>query len=275
GSRLIGPTLAGFIIAATNEAWCFVIDAISYVAVVIALLAMRLPRAEEKPKGTSIGRHFLEGVRYAWEFSPIRALLLLLGLVSFASMAQAVLMPIYSADVLHGGPQTLGLLSGASGLGALGGALYLASRRSVLGLGRIIVFSTLTLGTALFGFAWSQNVWLSALCLMGVGAGMMIEMAACNTLIQTMVDEDKRGRVMGLYSMAFQGTAPFGSLIVGWLTPRIGTQEVLTGSATIIILGAIAFATQLPRLRRTARPVYQRLGILPHAPEPLNPASNT
>lgn len=275
GSRLIGPTIAGFVIAATNEAWCFTIDAISYAAVIVALLAMRLPKSQSKPVAASIGKHFVEGVTYAWGFPPIRALLLLLSLVSFATMAQAVLMPIFADELLKGGPNTLGLLSAALGLGALGGALYLASRSTVLGLGRVIIVATIVLAISLAGFAWSHNAWLSGLCLVGVGAGMMVEMAACNTLIQTMVDEDKRGRVMGFYSMAFQGTAPFGSLLAGWLSRQLGVREVVLGSAVVVLLGAIAFATQLKRLRRHVRPVYERLGILPAAAEGLNTAAET
>jgi MFS family permease len=200
---------------------------------------------------------------------------LLLSLVSFATMAQAVLMPIFAAELLKGGPNTLGLLSAALGLGALGGALYLASRSTVLGLGRVIIVATIVLAISLAGFAWSHNAWLSGLCLVGVGAGMMVEMAACNTMIQTMVDDDKRGRVMGFYSMAFQGTAPFGSLLAGWLSRQLGVREVVLGSAVVVLLGAIAFATQLKRLRRHVRPVYERLGILPAAAEGLNTAAET
>jgi MFS family permease len=274
-SRLIGPTIAGFVIAATSEAWCFVIDAISYFAVVLALMAMRLPQLPDKPAAASISRHFVEGVQYAFGFPPIRALLLLLGLVSFATMPQSVLMPVFAADILKGGPHTLGLLSGSLGVGALGGALYLASRSSVLGLGRVIVIATLVLGAALAGFAFSSQAWVSELCLVGVGGGLMIEMAASNTLIQTMVDEDKRGRVMGFYSMAFQGTAPFGSLLTGWLSLRLGVREVVFGSAALVVLAALAFASQLGRLRRSARPVYERLGILPEAAEGLNTATET
>jgi MFS family permease len=261
------------VIAATNEAWCFTIDAVSYLAVILALVAMRLPPYERKPVAASVGRHFVEGMQYAWRFSPIRALLLLLAVVSFASMTQSVLLPIFVAEKLNGGPNTLGLLSGATGLGALCGALYLASRSSVLGLGRVIVVATTTLGCALAGFAWSQSVGLSAMCLVGVGAGMMIEMAACNTLIQTMVDEDKRGRVMGFYGMAFQGTAPFGSLLAGWLSHVIGVREAVMGSAVIILLAAFTFATQLRRLRASARPVSVRLGILPEAASGINVAA--
>lgn len=275
GSRLIGPMIAGFVIAVTSEAWCFVFDAISYIAVVIALLAMQVPSANRKPVAGSIGAHLVEGVRYAWGFPPIRALLLLLAVVSFSTMTQSVLMPVFAAELLKGGPGTLGLLSGASGLGALGGALYLASRSSVLGLGKVIIVSTTILGFALAGFAWSHSLWISAACLVAVGGGMMVEMAACNTLIQTMVDEDKRGRVMGFYSMAFQGTAPFGSLLTGLLSHWIGVREVVLGSAGIIVVAAITFATQLPRLRKSAQPVYERLGILPAAAQGINTATET
>jgi MFS family permease len=261
GSRLVGPALAGAVIAVAGEAWCFVIDAASYLAVVAALLAMRLVRPTVTRPSASVGRNLWEGLRYAFGFPPIRALLLLLALVSFATMPQAVLMPVFSADVLHGGPSTLATLSAASGLGALAGALYLASRTSVLGLGRVIVVASLVLGVALMAFSQSERIWLSALLLIPTGMGMMVEMAASNTLIQTMVDEDKRGRVMGLFGMAFQGAAPFGSLLAGWLAHRFGPGPVVLGSGVVVLVGGITFATQLPRLRRHARPVYARLKI--------------
>jgi MFS family permease len=265
GSRLVGPAAAGAVIAAAGEAWCFVVDAVSYLAVVAALLAMRLPKKERARPAASIGRHVVEGVRYAFGFAPVRALLLLLALVSFAAMPYGVLLPVFAADVLGGGPHTLGLLSAASGVGALAGALYLASRSSVLGLGRVIVLATLALGLALVGFSHSGSLWLSAGLLVLTGAGMMVQMAASNTLIQTMVDEDKRGRVMSFFGMAFQGAAPFGSLLAGWLAGHVGVRAVVTGSGVLVLLGGLAFATQLPRLRRHARPVYARLGILPEA----------
>ncbi|WP_422931735.1 MFS transporter [Singulisphaera sp. PoT] len=263
GARLVGPAMAGAVIAVAGEAWCFAIDAVSYAAVIAALLAMRVPSRPRPASTATVGRHLVEGVRYIAGFPPIRALLLLLALVSFASMPQTVLMPIFATQVLGGGPHTLGLLSAATGLGALSGALYLASRPSVLGLGRVIVAADLVLGLGLVGFSQSGSVWVSALLLVTTGAGMMVQMAASNTLIQTMVDEDKRGRVMGFYGMAFQGTAPFGSLLGGWLASRFGPGPVVLGSAALVIAGGFAFATQLPRLRRIARPVYVRLGILP------------
>jgi len=193
--------------------------------------------------------------------------------VSFAAMPQAVLLPVFAADVLGGGPHTLGLLSAASGLGALAGALYLASRSSVLGLGRVIVVATLVLGGGLAAFSQSGAVWLSAVLLVATGAGMMIQMAAANTLIQTMVDEDKRGRVMGFFGMAFQGAAPFGSLLAGWLAGVVGVRAVVLGSGVVVLAGGLAFAAQLPRLRRHARPVFAKLGILPEAAAGVNTAT--
>ena len=266
GARLVGPALAGAVIAAAGEAWCFVIDAVSYLAVVAALLAMRLPPRPVRITTASVGRHLIEGARYAFGFPPIRALLLLLALVSFATMPQTVLLPVFAAQVLGGGPHTLGLLSAATGLGALAGALYLASRPSVFGLGRVIVAATIVLGLGMAGFSQSRSVWLSAALLMATGAGMMVQMAASNTLIQTMVEEDKRGRVMGFYGMAFQGAAPFGSLLGGWLAGSYGARAVVLGSGVLVLVGGLAFATHLPRLRRHARPVYVRLGILPVTP---------
>jgi MFS family permease len=273
GSRLVGPAVAGAVIAAAGEAWCFVIDAISYLAVVAALLAMRLPKKERHRTSASIGRHVLEGVKYAFGFAPIRALLMLLAVVSFAAMPYSVLLPVFAADVLGGGPHTLGLLSAASGLGALGGALYLASRSSVIGLGRVIVVATLALGIGLVGFSRSEQPWLSTALLVMVGAGMMIQMASANTLIQTMVDEDKRGRVMSFFGMSFQGAAPFGSLLAGWLAGFVGVRWVVTGSGVLVLLGALVFALHLPSLRRHARPVYARLGILPETAAGVNAAT--
>jgi MFS family permease len=273
GSRLVGPAVAGAVIAAAGEAWCFVLDAASYLAVVAALLAMRLPRRQRPAPAASVGRHFVEGARYAFGFPPIRALLLLLALVSFAAMPQAVLLPVFASEVLGGGPHTLGLLSAASGLGALAGALYLASRSSVLGLGRVVVAAAVVLGLGLAGFSQSRAVWLSAGLLAATGAGMMVQTAASNTLLQTLADEDKRGRVMGFFGMAFQGAAPFGSLLAGWLAGAVGVRAVILGSGVLVLAGGLAFATRLPRLRRHARPVYARLGILPEVTGGVNAAA--
>jgi MFS family permease len=217
GARLVGPSLAGVLIALAGEGWCFVVDAVSSIAIIGALLAMQvLPRVREL-HSTSVWRGLAEGVTYAFGFVPIRTILLLLALVSFMGMPYMVLMPIFAADVLDGGAHTLGFLTTAAGLGALIGALYLASRTSVRGLGRIIVLATFLFGAGLIGFAFSRLLLVSLLMLVLSGLGMMVQMAASNTILQTIVEEDKRGRVMSFYSMAFLGMAPFGSLFAGLL----------------------------------------------------------
>ncbi len=263
GARLVGPSLAGLLIAVASEGWCFLLDAVSYLAVIAALLAMtvapRAPAAHRRP----VWHEIAEGMRYAFGFPPIRELLLLLSLISFMGMSYTTLLPLFAAHVLHGGPSTLGFLSGASGVGALIGALSLASRRSVLGLGRQIVLATALFGLGLIGFALSNIVWLSLLLMTIIGGGMMVQMAASNTILQTIVDEDKRGRVMSLYSMAFQGMAPFGSLFAGALAGQIGATDTVLIGGVVCGLGAAWFAFRLPRLREHVRPIYVRMGILP------------
>lgn len=263
GARLVGPSLAGVIIALSSEGWCFLIDAVSYLAVLAALLAMRvLPR----PKPARAGRvwhEVAEGFRYAFGFAPIRALLLLLALVSFMGMPYSVLLPIIAADVLQGGPKILGILSGASGIGALAGAIHLASRRTVLGLGPLIVLATVTFGVGLIGLALSRWLWLSLALMLLTGFGMMVQMAASNTILQTIVEEDKRGRVMSFFSMAFLGMAPFGSLFAGSLAGVIGAPATILVGGVACLVGATLFAVGLPRLRERVRPIYIRKGILP------------
>jgi MFS family permease len=262
GTRLVGPSLAGVLIAAAGEGWCFLVDAVSYLAVIAALLAMDVaPRRRETHP--PVWRGLREGFACAFGFSPIRALLLLLGLVSLAGMPYTVLMPIFARDVLGGGPGTLGFLTGASGVGALVGGLYLASRRSILGLGRTIVFATCSFGVGLIGFALSGTLWLSLPLLVLAGFGMMVQMAASNTILQTITDEDKRGRVMSFYSMAFLGMAPFGSLLAGAVAHQVGAPLTVALGGVACLLGAGAFAASLPKLRAAARPLYVRLGLLP------------
>jgi MFS family permease len=273
GARLIGPSLAGAVIALTHEGWCFVIDAVSYVAVILALLAMRLtPRARAVAAG-SMWRRLAEGFRYAFGFAPIRTLLLLLALVSFMGMPYSTLLPIFAADILNGGPYAYGFLSGASGVGALAGALFLASRPSVLGLGRVIVVATFLFGSGLIGFALSRWLWLSLLLMLLTGFGMMVQMAASNTILQTIVEEDKRGRVMSFYSMAFLGMAPLGSLFAGVLASAIGAPQTVLVGGVACLLGMAAFALMLPRLRTLMRPIYARLGILPEVATGLQTAA--
>jgi MFS family permease len=262
GSRIIGPSIGGIVIAAVGEGWCFMLDAISYVAVIASLLAMRVPHATRTRRETGMVEELRAGFQYVTRFPPVRALLLLLALVSTMGMPYTVLMPAIARDVLHGGPHTLGWLMTASGAGAFVGALYLASRRTVLGLGRAINIATMLFGLGLVGFALSRSLWLALLLLPLVGAGMMVETASTNTILQTVVDEHLRGRVMAFYTMAFLGTAPIGSLLAGVLADRIGaTRTVLVGGLACIAAGGW-FAFKLPALRALLRPIYVQRGII-------------
>jgi len=263
-ARLLGPSIAGVVIAATNEGWCFAIDGVSYLGVIAALIAMRMaPRAARSGPRAGAWQQFVEGWRYAFGFRPIRSIILLLALVSLVGVPYSVLMPIFAATVFHGGPHTLGFLMGASGCGALAGALWLATRRTVIGLGRIIVGASAAFGAGLIGFSFATSLPIAIPCLVVAGCGFIVQMASSNTIIQTIVDEDKRGRVMSFYMMAFLGTAPFGSLMAGWLSSRIGAAETLLLGGTCCIAGALWFARTLPAIRSAVRPIYVKLGILP------------
>lgn len=261
GARLVGPSLAGAVIALTHVGWCFVIDAVSYVAVIWALLAMNVA-ARAPVRHAPVWRGMVEGFRYAFGFAPIRSILLLLALVSFMGMPYTVLMPIFAVDILHGGAYAYGFLTGASGVGALIGALYLAARHSVLGLGRMIIVAAACFGVGLIGFGFSPFFGLSMALMVLTGFGMMVQMAASNTILQTIVDEDKRGRVMSYFSMAFLGSAPFGSLFAGILAGRIGAPGTVILGGAVCLVGAAMFALNLPRLRELVRPIYVRMGIL-------------
>lgn len=272
-ARLLGPSIGGVLIAAVGEGWCFAIDAASYLAVLASLLAMRVqPRAIERSSARVLAQ-LREGARYVFSLSTIRTLLLLLALVSFTGVPYTVLSPVFAAEVLGGGPHTLGLLMGSSGIGALCGALWLASRKTVVGLGRALVVTSTMLGVGLIVFAVSPWLWLSVPALLLVGGGMIVSMGASNTILQTLVDEDKRGRVMGFYAMAFFGMAPFGSLAAGALADRFGAPATVLGCGAATLVGAGLFARTLPDLRRVIRPIYQRLGILPAIAEGLHQTS--
>lgn len=263
GARLIGPSLAGIIIAAVGEGYCFLIDGISYMAVIASLLLMRIVVAQPRSRRTHVLAELKEGWQYVSQSTPIRSILMLLALVSLVGMPYTVLMPIFAGKVLHGGAHTLGFLMGASGVGALTGAVVLATRRSVLGLGRVVMFTAMGFGIGLFSFASSRWLALSLPMMMVTGFCMMTQMASSNTILQTIVHEDKRGRVMSFYAMAFQGTAPFGSLIAGALASRIGAPRTLMIGGSICVLGGFWFYTQLPRIRSVVRPIYRKLGIIP------------
>ncbi len=262
-ARLVGPAIGGVLIAQVGEGYCFLIDGISYMAVIASLLAMRVKPSVARVHTTKVMEELIEGWRYVSRSVPIRSILLLLALVSLLGMPYTVLMPVFAAGVLHGGPHTLGILMASSGVGALAGALALAGRHSVIGLGRVIPVSAATFGVALIGFGLSKWVWLSVCMLVATGFGMMRQMAASNTILQTIVEDEKRGRVMSFYAMAFAGMSPFGSLLAGVLAARFGAPLTVAVSGGLCAAGALLFARQLPRLREFIRPVYKQLGILP------------
>ena len=266
-ARLVGPSLAGMLIAVTSEGWCFLIDGISYLAVIASLLLMHLNLAPMKRRVSSTFTDLKEGWTYVSEFLPVRTILLLFAVVSLMGMPFVVLMPIFAATVLHGGPHTLGFLMGAMGVGALISALALAARKSVLGLVRMIPIAAAVFGFGLIGFGLSRVFWLSMIMVLIAGMGMMQGMAGSNTIIQTIVTEDKRGRVMSYYTMAFVGMAPFGSLLAGSMAHAVGAPWTVIGNGSAVVLGAAWFWTQLPAVRRAIRPIYQEMGILPPAEE--------
>jgi len=263
GSRIIGPSIGGLLIAAVGEGWCFLTDAISYLFVIASLLMMRLPSARSARVEARVLEELQVGYRYVRESAPIRTALVVLAIVSTMAMPYTVLMPAYAAEVLHGGPNTLGLLMTASGVGALAGGLYLASRQSVVGLGRVAAYSTLLFGAGLMAFAFTTSLWVALAVLPFVGAGFMVEMAATNTVLQTLVTDDLRGRVMAFYTMAFFGTAPLGSLLAGLAADRIGARWTIAAGGVISLAAGFWLVSRLPALRAIVRPIYIERGILP------------
>jgi MFS family permease len=253
GARVVGPAIAGLLVAAVGEGWCFLLNGISYIAVIAGLAMMTVPRRPRPLHRRSAWRDTVEGFQFSTRTSPVRALLILLGLISFAGMPYSVLMPVFAETILGAGPKGLGVLMGASGLGALGGALALLSRRGVRGLGRWVAVSAAAFGVALIAFSYSRTFWLSAVLLIPVGATMMVEMAASNTLLQAMVPDALRGRVMALYSMMFMGMAPFGALFAGWLAERYGAPMTVAIGGVVCVASAGVFSLRLPALRNEAR----------------------
>lgn len=261
-ARLVGPSVAGAIIAASNEGWCYLIDAISFVAVLAALAAMRVPPA---PRSGAVREspltQFAEGWRYAYGSPLIRSLILLVAFVCLTGVPYAVLLPVFAATVLSGGAHTLGFLMTASGAGALLGALWLASRRSITGLSRTIAAACALFGAGLVGFAFSRLLWLSALLMVVSGFGLMVQIAASNTLLQTVVEDGKRGRVMSFFLMAYMGTTPFGSLAAGAVSARIGVSYTLAIGGACCLAGAAWFASLLDSLKEEGPAIHSRLGV--------------
>lgn len=265
-ARLVGPAVAGGLLATVGEGWCFLLNAASYVAVIASLALIRVvPPALEVGAPQNVLESFREGAIYAFGSPPIRALLVLLAVMSLVAMPYSVLMPVYATQNLHGNASTLGWLMAATGVGALSGALYLASRPSVLGLGRIIAGGALLFGVSLILFSFSRWLGLSLFILMFVGLGMMVQMAGSNTILQTIVAEEKRGRVMSFYAMAFMGMAPFGSLLAGALSSHLGVTTTIALGGVGAVIAALFFAFHLARLREAVRPIYVQKGILPEA----------
>jgi len=274
GARIIGPAIAGLLVAAIGEGWCFFLNGVSYLAVIGGLLLMDItPHRKVSLSGSPL-KHVVEGFVFVSRTGPVRELLLLLGAVSLFGAPYAVLMPIFSDQVLHHGAGALGLLMGATGVGALGGAASLAARKQLRGLGRWVALATAAFGVSLILFALSHSFWLSAALLVPVGYAMMIEMAASNTLIQAMVPDSLRGRVMAVYSMMFMGMAPIGALIAGSLAQRLGAPHTVMIGGAICIVSAAVFALRLPRLREEGRNLIIAMQMTAASPgDEINEAS--
>jgi MFS family permease len=263
GARLIGPAIAGLVIAAAGEGWCFLIDGISYFAVIASLLLMRVKPLDIRRNTTGMVTQMREGWDYVRTFRPIRSILLLFAVVSLMGYPYAVLLPIFAGKLPNGGPHTLGWLTGASGVGALASALSLAVRKSVVGLTRMLQISTAMLGGGLILFGLSHTLWLSLVLMVFVGFGMIQAASVSNTIIQALVTEDKRARVMSYYTMAFFGGAPFGSLLAGTLAHQIGAPYTVIITGAFCVAGSLWFTLELPRMRLVMRPLYQQMGLLP------------
>lgn len=263
GARLIGPSIAGIIIAAVGEGSCFLINGFSYMAVIGSLRLMRIEKTDFKFQKSKAWQELKEGFRYASGFEPIRIILLMFAVVNLMGMPYMALMPVFAKDVLQGGPDALGFLMGSAGMGALAGALYLASKKTVLGLGRAIPLAASIFGAGLITFSFSRIMPLSLVLMLMTGFGQIVLMASCNTLLQTIVDDDKRGRIMSFYTMAFMGATPVGTLISGSLASKIGAPWTIFIGGIACIISAVFFVKKLPALRKMIRPIYINKGILP------------
>ena len=273
GARIIGPSIAGIMLAATGEGICFLLNAVSYIFVIVSLLMMKLHIKKIKRIKAHIMQELTDGFNYTFGFAPIKYLIILLSISSLMGMSYTVLMPVFAKEILHGGSNTYGFLMGAAGFGALMGALFLASRKSVLKLGRIVPASAVLFGAGLVGLSFSRIFPFSLVLMVFIGLGMMMQTAASNTILQTITDDDKRGRVMSFYSMAVMGTAPFGSLMAGALAKVVGAPVTIFIGGFASILGGLFFLRKLPELRALVRPVYVKMGIIPEVAAGLQTAS--
>lgn len=254
GARIVGPAVAGVLVAAVGEGWCFAANAASYVAVIVGLFLIRVERPAPSLPTTSTLDRIEEGFRFAWTNVPIRSILLLLGIVSFTGMPYSVLMPVFSDRILHAGPRGLGLLMAASGCGALAGALLLATRGGVRGLGSWLSLAAGGFGASLVLFSFSRSLWLSIAFLVPAGFAMLVQMASSNTLIQSIVPDELRGRVMSVYSMMFMGMGPIGSLLAGALAERVGAPATVAAGGVICMGAALLFGRHLSSIGRSEAP---------------------
>lgn len=262
-TRLIGPMIGGFVIAAYGERACFLINTVSFLAVILAVSAMRVDPREVRNKSRNIFAEMKAGFSYAYNFPPIASILLLLGIVSLMGMPYSVLLPSFVADILHGGPHTLGLLTVCSGAGALTASIYLAFRKSVLGMGKLMGSSAALFGVGLMAFSFSRSLALNFILLFATGFGVMVMMATANTLLQTITEDDKRGRIMSFYVMALLGVSPIGSLCAGVVATHIGAPATVFIGGAACVVGAMIFFRRLPLFRQWVRPIYMKMGILP------------
>ena len=266
GARIVGPAIAGILVAWVGEGWCFFVNAVSYIAVIAGLLLMRIVHPANLSHQGSPIENILEGFRFVRDAAPIRSILLLLGLVSFVGMPYSVLMPVFASQILHGGARELGILMGATGVGALLGALSLAAKVGVRGLGRVIAICAGGFGASLMLFSFSRIFWLSVVLLVPVGFTMMVQMASSNTLLQSMLPDQMRGRVIAVYSMMFMGMAPFGAFFAGAIAHRIGAPWTVAIGGVACIAGAIAFGMHLPKFRGQARELVLAQGMTGGSP---------
>jgi MFS family permease len=261
-ARLLGPSLAGLLLAETNASVCFLVNGISYFAVLLALLTMRIAPHITRHNKTGLGEELREGFLYASRFLPIRVILLICCTASMVGGSYNVILPEYAVQILHGNVRTLGMMTTAAGFGALIGALFLATRNSVIGLGKWIGIGLILMGIGFVALAWANQFWIAFAALTVIGFGLIVQMAASNTLLQTIVEEDMRGRVMSFFTMAFLGMASIGSIFTGYIAEIFGIAFVFTMNACVCLSCALTFFALLPRLRELIRPIYARLNII-------------
>ncbi len=273
-ARLVGPSIAGILIATVGEGWCFLINALSFTAVVVSLLKMQVKPIALKAGESKVLKQLSEGFRYTFGFAPIRYLIVLLSVVSLMSTSITLLAPVIAKEYLKGGADTFGFLMSAYGSGALLGAFYLLNKKTVLGLGKVIGMAVSLFGISLVTFSFSRVFVVSVVLMAGAGLGMMLQIASTNTLLQTLSEESKRGRVMSFYSMAFRGMSPFGSLIAGGLGSSIGAPAAILASGGVCLMSAVFYLVKLPLIRNMVRPIYRSMGILPQIAEGVEQATN-